>query len=438
MKKTPMEEWIINRTGISPANPKELATFQLKKIVETLNYAKKNSAFYQKQFEGIDPEQIKSWDDFKQLPFTTADNIKNEPFAFLCVPQSRIDRIVTLNTSGTSGNKKRIFFTDTDLKKTVDFFDYGMRSLVNSTDRVMVLLPGQAYGTIGNLLKKALERTKTTCVVYGLLTDLDAVEQMIIANKINCIVGIPIQVLYLSRMKQEGFKSIEKVLLSTDYVPQAMVAELNRKFGCQVFNHYGMTEMGYGGGVECQALNGYHLREGDLYFEIIDPVSGKPVADGVYGEVVFTSFDREAMPLIRYRTGDIGAFSQTTCQCGTFLRTMKKVEGRMKNRIFFEDGIYFDLKALEEILLAIEDLVDYQLIVSDKHSLRIDVSFYNEEPSAEKENRVKMMVQEYFDKNCELSIQVEAVKNQLQKPDQLVNSMVKRKIVDLRREKSNE
>jgi phenylacetate-coenzyme A ligase PaaK-like adenylate-forming protein len=438
MKKTPMEEWIIKRTGISPANPKELKTYQLKKIVETLNYAKKNSAFYQKQLAGINLEQIKSWDDFDQFPFTTAEDIKNDPFAFLCVPQSRIDRIVTLNTSGTSGKKKRIFFTDEDLQKTVDFFDYGMRSLVDSTDRVMVLLPGQAYGTIGNLLKKALERTKTTCVVYGLLTDLDAAERIIIENKINCIVGIPIQVLYLSRMKQNGFKRIEKVLLSTDYVPQAMVAELNRKFGCQVFNHYGMTEMGYGGGVECQALNGYHLREGDLYFEIIDPVSGKPVADGVYGEIVFTSFGREAMPLIRYRTGDIGAFSPATCQCGTFLRTMKKVKGRINNRIHFEDGIYFDLKALEEILLAFEDLVDYQVTVKDKHLVRIDVAFYNEEQSSEKENWLKMRVQEYFDEHYELPVQVEVDKNQLQKPDQLVNSMIKRKIVDSRREKSDE
>lgn len=438
MKKTPMEEWIIKRTGISPANQNELKTYQLKKIVETLSYAKNNSVFYQRQLDGIDPEQIKSWDDFNHLPFTTADDIKNQPFAFLCVPQSRIDRIVTLNTSGTSGNKKRIFFTDEDLQKTVDFFDYGMRSLIDSADRVLVLLPGQAYGTIGNLLKKALDRTKTACVVYGLLTDLDAVEKIIVENKINCIVGIPIQILYLSRTKQAGFKQIEKVLLSTDYVPQVMAFELDQKFGCQVFNHYGMTEMGYGGGVECQAQNGYHLREGDLYFEIIDPESGKPVADGVYGEIVFTSFNREAMPLIRYRTGDIGAFSQAACQCGTFLRTMKKVEGRMNNRICLDDGVCVDLKEFEEILLAIEDLVDYQVTVKDKRLLRIDVSFYNEEQSAQKEQQIKTRVLKYFDENCELSIQVEVEKNQLQKPDQLVNSMVKRKIVDLRREKEDE
>lgn len=180
-----------------------------------------------------------------------------------------------------------------------------------------MLLPGQAYGTIGDLLQKALDQSQTACTVFGLLTDLEAAEKIIQEKDINCIVGIPIQLLYLSRMKSETFKKIEKVLLSTDYVPRVLIEELNQKFECQVFNHYGMTEMGYGGGVECQALNGYHLREGDLYFEIIAPDSGEPLADGQYGEVVFTTFHREAMPLIRYRTGDIGAFSTEPCACGT-------------------------------------------------------------------------------------------------------------------------
>lgn len=438
MNKTPLEEWIIKRTGIIPENQDELKSYQFKKNIETLKYAKKNSPFYQKQLNDIDPDTINSWDCFKRLPFTTGDDLKNQPFEFLCVPQSRVDRIVTLNTSGTSGSKKRIFFTDEDLQKTVDFFDYGMRSLIDNKDRVMVLLPGQAYGTIGNLLKEALDRTKTACVVYGLLSDLDAVEKMIIENKINCIVGIPIQVLYLSRIKKNAFKKVEKVLLSTDYIPQTMVDELNQKFGCRVFNHYGMTEMGYGGGVECEALNGYHLREGDLYFEIVDPDSGKPVADGAYGEVVFTTFNRQAMPLIRYRTGDIGAFSTVACQCGTFLRTMKKVEGRIENRTYLDEDVYFDLKELEEILLAWEDLVDYQVTVKNNRLLRIAVSFFNEEQLYKQEQQIKEKVQEYFNKNYELSVQVEIEKSQLQKPDQLVNSMVKRKIWDQRRSEGDE
>ncbi|WP_414732235.1 DVU_1553 family AMP-dependent CoA ligase [Acetobacterium carbinolicum] len=435
--KTPMEDWIVKRTGLTSANQRSLSTYQFKKLVEVFEYAKANGAFYQKQFVDQDLREIKSWDDFKLLPFTTGADIKKNPFSFLCIPQQQVDRIVTLNTSGTSGKKKRLFFTEEDLLKTVDFFDYGMRSLTDSSDRVLVLLPGQAYGTIGDLLKKALARSNTTCIVFGLLTDLDAVAQVILRNQINCIVGIPIQVLYLSRSKAECFKQIEKVLLSTDYVPKSMVAELSHKFRCRVFNHYGMTEMGYGGGVECEALNGYHLREGDLYFEIIDPDSGSPIEDGKYGEIVFTSLNRIAMPLIRYRTGDIGAFSTDLCPCGTFLRTLKKVEGRYANRIRLDHDNYIDLSTFEESLLGDENILDYQVLIKNNSVLSIMVNFYNQNRLDQKISRVKEILVAHLSVNKKDNVRIEVEQGNLCKPDQMVNSMVKRKILDLRKEECN-
>jgi phenylacetate-coenzyme A ligase PaaK-like adenylate-forming protein len=435
--KTPMEDWIVKRTGLTSANQRSLSTYQFKKLVEVFEYAKANGAFYQKQFVDQDLREIKSWDDFKLLPFTTGADIKKNPFSFLCIPQQQVDRIVTLNTSGTSGKKKRLFFTDEDLLKTVDFFDYGMRSLTDSSDRVLVLLPGQAYGTIGDLLKKALARSNTTCIVFGLLTDLDAVAQVILRNQINCIVGIPIQVLYLSRSKAECFKQIEKVLLSTDYVPKSMVAELSHKFRCRVFNHYGMTEMGYGGGVECEALNGYHLREGDLYFEIIDPDSGSPIEDGKYGEIVFTSLNRIAMPLIRYRTGDIGAFSTDLCPCGTFLRTLKKVAGRYANRIHLDHDNYIDLSTFEESLLGDENILDYQVLIKNNSVLSIMVNFYNQNRLDQKISRVKEILVAHLSVNKKDNVRIEVEQGNLCKPDQMVNSMVKRKILDLRKEECN-
>lgn len=435
--KTPMEDWIVKRTGLTSANQRSLSTYQFKKLVEVFEYAKTNGAFYQKQFADQDLWEIKSWDDFKLLPFTTGADIKKNPFSFLCIPQQQVDRIVTLNTSGTSGKKKRLFFTEEDLLKTVDFFDYGMRSLTDSSDRVLVLLPGQAYGTIGELLKKALARTNTACIVFGLLTDLDAVEQVILRNQINCIVGIPIQVLYLSRSKAECFEQIEKVLLSTDYVPKSMVAELSNKFRCRVFNHYGMTEMGYGGGVECEVLNGYHLREGDLYFEIIDPDSGLPMEDGKYGEIVFTSLNRIAMPLIRYRTGDIGAFSNEPCSCGTFLRTLKKVTGRYVNQIRLGQDDYIDLSTFEEILLGDENILDYQVIIKNDGVLSIVVNFYSQKRLDQKINCVREILVDHLLVNEKHNVKIEVEQGSLCKPDQMVNSMVKRKILDLRKEGCN-
>ncbi len=437
MEKTPMEEWIVKRTGIKSAA--ELQTYQLKQIVKTLNQVKKQSAFYRKQLATVEPAQIKSLADFNKLPLTTAEDLKNAPFSFLCVSQTRVDRIVTLNTSGTTAEKKkRIFFTDQDLQKTVDFFDYGMRSLTSNRDQVLVLLPGQAYGSIGDLLQKALLRSGTKCVVYGLLADLDAVEKIIREADINCIVGIPIQLLFLSRMKKEAFKQIDKILLSTDYVPQVLVNELKRKFDCQVFNHYGMTEMGYGGGVECQALNGCHMRENDLYFEIIDPDSGQPLPDGSYGEIVFTTLTREAMPLIRYRTGDIGAFSNEPCQCGTFLKTMKKVEGRLGNSIKLNTGVDCNLKILEELLLEFEEIIDYQVILENDTELTILMTLYENKDQALVEKQASEKLKRYFMTEFGLLMRVNININGEQRPDHMINSMIKRKITDHRKEHGNE
>ncbi|MBC3887192.1 AMP-binding protein [Acetobacterium paludosum] len=435
MKKTPLEDWIVNRTRISPGNQTELAAYQFKKILETMDYVKKNSAFYKKHLDLIGENTISSLDDFKKIPFTYPEDIEKSPYSFLCVPQQKVDRIVTLNTSGTNGEKKRLFFTDKDLLLTVDFFNYGMRSLTDSTDRVLVLLPGNTYGSIGDLLKKALTLSGVSSTVYGLLSNLDEVEKIIDERDINCIVGVPIQVLYFSRLKSDVFKrKIKKLLLSTDYVPEAMINELNRNFNCPVFTHYGMTEMGYGGGVECEALNGYHLREADLYVEIINPYSGAPVENGEVGEVVFTTLTREAMPLIRYRTGDIAAFSDKPCPCGTFLRTLKRVEGRLENRVEISRGAFLELKTLDEIILQFEEIIDYQAVLKDSNTLELEIALYDESSYPAVRRQISTTIQETFP----FSLNVKVNKNQEKKPNQLVNSMLKRKISDMRKERRNE
>ena len=91
-------------------------------------------------------------------------------------------------------------------------------------------------------------------------------------------------------------------------MPEAIGRVLEERWGCRVYNHYGTTEMGLGGGVQCSARRGYHFREADLFVEIVEPRSGEPVPEGVTGEIVFTTLTRTGMPLIRYRTGDLSRF----------------------------------------------------------------------------------------------------------------------------------
>jgi phenylacetate-coenzyme A ligase PaaK-like adenylate-forming protein len=152
-------------------------------------------------------------------------------------------------------------------------------------------------------------------------------------------------------------------LLSTDYVPAAIVRGLERIWGCQVFNHYGATEMGLGGGVECEAHRGHHLREADMLFEIVNPETGEPVSDGEYGEVVFTTLTRCGMPLIRYRMGDRSRFIVGECPCGTKLRTLERVRGRFSGFVRVGDET-LKLPDFDEALFPISGLLNFSVTVS--------------------------------------------------------------------------
>jgi len=134
-------------------------------------------------------------------------------------------------------------------------------------------------------------------------------------------------------------QTLKSILLSADYVPDDVCAELSKAWGCKVFEHYGMTEMGLGGAVSCDVVpngHGYHPREADLYFEIINPVTGEVVPDGQFGEVVFTTLTRMGMPFIRYRTGDRSRWLTESCACGSILKRLDKVGERseVKGRNF--------------------------------------------------------------------------------------------------------
>jgi phenylacetate-coenzyme A ligase PaaK-like adenylate-forming protein len=121
-----------------------------------------------------------------------------------------------------------------------------------------------------------------------------------------------------------------------------------------------MTEMGYGGGVECDAHDGYHLREADLFMEIVDPTTGRVLPDGVSGEVVVTTLTRRAMPLIRYRTGDQARLLPDYCPCGSTLRRLGKVQGRLTNGAALGPLTWLKMAALDEALFAIPEVLNYQ------------------------------------------------------------------------------
>jgi phenylacetate-coenzyme A ligase PaaK-like adenylate-forming protein len=327
------------------------------------------------------PTTIASLDELSQFPFTTPEDIRQNPLPFVCVSQNDIQRIVTLQSSGTTGEPKRIFFTADDQELTIDFFGVGMSTLTESGERVMILLPGETPGSVGDLLRIGLERKGVHPIPYGMVRDPFHALETMENQQADCLVGSPTQVLSLARRWNPKNKAPRTILLSTDYVPSAIVRELEKIWGCEVFHHYGATEMGLGGGVECEAHHGYHLRDADMLFEIVNPETGEPVPDGEYGEVVFTTLTRRGMPLIRYRMGDRSRFIVDECPCGTKLRTMEKVRGRFSGFVRMGEET-LKLPDFDEALFPIPGLLNFSITVSGSagdESLLVEAQMLTEE-----------------------------------------------------------
>jgi len=167
--RTPLERWIAEKIGSKPEDlsRESIERYQLAKLQETLAWAEARSAFYKERLAGLDAPEAHCLGDLCRFPFTTAEEVKRNPLPFLCVSQGEIERVVTLRTSGTAGEPKRIYFTREDQELTVDFFHRGMATLVGPGDKVLILLPGECPGSVGDLLAAGLERLGAHGIVHG-------------------------------------------------------------------------------------------------------------------------------------------------------------------------------------------------------------------------------------------------------------------------------
>ncbi|MGE5495336.1 MAG: DVU_1553 family AMP-dependent CoA ligase [Burkholderiales bacterium] len=367
---TPLEAWISRKIHGTPGLPltrEDIARYQIKRVNETIERVKRDSRFYREHLKHIPDNPIKHLSDMATLPFTTFEDISNDPMAFSCVSQTKISRVTSVPTSGTTGGQKRIFFTPEDQEATTDFFHHGMANLADLGDRVLILLPGELPGSVGDLLFAALARLGAQGYKYGFVDDPERVIAAMDEYDVNVLVGVPVQVLSLVRgCKVKPKRRVKSVLLTTDYVPAATLRAVEEAWGCRVFNHYGATEMGLGGGVQCKAFRGYHLREADMLFEIVDPDTGEIVPDNEYGEVVFTSLTAVGTPFVRYRTGDISRIIKKPCPCGTVLKTLDIVSGRTAGRHALPTG-HIMMRDFDEALFALDDVLDFEVNLYGRH-----------------------------------------------------------------------
>ncbi len=361
---SPLNAWIGEKTGLGEGmTPGELREWQFMRLRETLRLVKRCSKQYAETLKGIEPEAIRGPADLRRLPFTTEADLRGGGTRFVCVPQSEVARIMTLDTSGTRGEPKRVYFSEADQEACVDFFATGMLAMVEPGDRVQTFLGPLTPGNTVDLLRRGLERVGISTLVCA------GAEDPAGPAAVECLVGLPVRLFRMAKLAP-GLRP-KSALLCADYVPQAIREAIRETWRCAVFTHYGSTESGLGGGVECGGHSGLHLRDADLLFEIVDPASGLPVPDNTPGEVVFSTLNRSAMPLIRYRTGDLARMLDAPCACGSPLRRLDAVAGRSAGRIALKSGGELSIGRLDEAFFSQPEALDYAAELEADGGLRI-------------------------------------------------------------------
>lgn len=349
-----------------------IEAYQFFELQRTLCRAVEHSSYYRDLFKkaGISPEDIHDPSSLHAVPLLAPEELAESPFRFLCLSLAEIARPYTFITSGTTGPQKRIFWTHGDIDRITDFMAAGMATVVDPGDVVLILLPDGRPDSQADLLRKGCLKLGVGAIVAD--TNLRAEELLEIARDARAAVifGYAGRILRLSmELQAKGHNlarnGIKYLFLAAEYVPECRRRLLENLWNCRVRTHYGLTEMGLGVAVECGAGGGYHFNEADLLLEVVNPKTGEPVEEGEEGELVFTTLNREAMPLIRYRTHDISRLIPGPCPCGSAaLLRIDKVRKRLESILAVGDGDELYPALLDDVLFEVHGLMDYQVLVT--------------------------------------------------------------------------
>lgn len=345
MRKTKLDNWICEVEALPELTREGLEALQLERLNRTLSRLRQRGGFYASY-----PEKLNSLAELETLPFTTPQMLADAPGKFLLTSQSQVDRVISGATSGTTGPAKRVFYTARDTEHTVGFFAAGISEMLCPGEKCFIAFPFSGHSGLGDLIGEAVKKIGGIPIQAGYGWTWDEARRMIRQEKPETYIGFPVPLLGMARILGEDF-SIRKALVSGDACPVGVMEELEKLLGSKLYPHYGSRECGLGGGVTCPAFEGMHLRENHIYPEIIDE-NGRVLPEGEYGELVITTLGMEAMPLIRYRTGDYTRILPS-CPCGGVTRRIGPVSRKEEP---------FSMEKLDSALFQLPELADYRAV----------------------------------------------------------------------------
>ncbi len=353
----------------------ELQAHQLSGLQWTVRHAYEGSTEYRQRFDAADvtPDSIQSLDDLRKLPFTTADDLRaGYPFPLRSVPFEQIVRVHA--SSGTTGKRKVLCYTQKDLDDWTDFFArcYQMAG-ITPLDRVQIAV-GYGVWTAGMGFQLGCEKVGALAVPVG-PGNIDMQIQFLLdfQSTVFCSTA-SMALLMAEEIHKRGIAdkiAVNKIIYGSERSSRSMRQKISELFGgAELFDITGLTELyGPGTGIECPEHDCIHYW-GDYYIlEILDPETLQPVPDGEWGEMVVTTLRKEGAPLIRYRTRDITRIIPGTCSCGNPLPRHSRIKGRSDDTIKFR-GVNIYPSSIDTILSAVPGLgSEYQI-----HLTRDDAS----------------------------------------------------------------
>lgn len=418
----------------------ELEALQLRRLKSMLEKVYYNVPFYQNKFNGagVRPENIRSLDDIRRLPFTEKQDLRdNYPYGLFAVPRDNVVRVHA--SSGTTGKATVVGYTQRDVNNWAELM---ARSLMCAGCRRSDIVHN-AYGyglfTGGLGMHYGVERLGATILpVSGGGTRRQVMLMNDFGSTVLC--STPSYALFLSESIREAGLDIADLKLHTGIFgaepwSENMRAEIESKLQIKALDIYGLSEiMGPGVGIECSdAQDGLHVWEDHFLVEIIDPETGEPLPPGELGELVVTTLAKEAQPLVRYRTRDMTRINEIPCKCGRTHRRIERIRGRSDDMLIIR-GVNVFPQQIEAILLETQGITPhYQLILSREGSLDIlEVKVEVDEKLFSDEIKYLQRIEGKIRKNIKEFLGVTA-KVTLSEPRSIERSEGKaRRIVDLR------
>jgi phenylacetate-CoA ligase len=353
---------------IETMSREDMKKLQSEKLVKQVKHVYENVEYYRNLMDekGVKPEDIKGIDDLYKLPFLSKADLRDAyPYGLLA---KNLDECVRIHsTSGTTGRRVVAFYTQNDIDLWEDCCARAIVAAGGSKKDVCQVAYGYGLFTGGAGLNGGSH--KVGCLTLPMSSgSTDRQIQFMMDLNASILCCTPSYAAYIGEsLKEQGYKPEDIPLKAGIFGAEPWTEEMRKNIeatlGIKAYDIYGLTETsGPGVAFECSEQTGMHINEDHFYAEIINPDTGEVLPEGEKGELVFTSLDKEAFPLLRYRTRDICVLSREKCSCGRTLVKMAKPMGRTDDMLIIR-GVNVFPSQIETVLLNEGYQPNYQIVV---------------------------------------------------------------------------